>query len=211
MRDVLSDEGADTFWFLTSLQFDYGLLGLHEYEERIEILHWLLESTPSNGGQLGDDPRGNPERAANSLRTEEHSEHVEPHASQKEATGNESQNHETGARPPDEPFPLQLIPPELRNRWCFTKNDDDSYPSVPHGHLNDKTNPWPKLDPYQGRAFAAKHCEDTKHRLHRSELIKLWNSRSFREHALATIVWYQAAHPYFVFRVPNPRRLPRKR
>ncbi|WP_148282183.1 hypothetical protein [Corallococcus coralloides] len=211
MQDTLTDEGADTFWFLTNWEFDYGLIGLHEYEERYEVLHWLLGNEPSDGGQAGNDPRGNLERTADSLRSEEQSENAKPHAAHEEATGAESQKTGSGSPSPDENLPLQLIPPELRNRWCFTKNDADSYPSVPHGHLNDKTNAWPKLNPYLGRAFAAKHREDTRYRLHRSEMIKLWNSPNFRAHALETIVWYQAAHPHHRFLVRNPRRLPRKR
>lgn len=41
--------------------------------------------------------------------------------------------------------------------WYFTKSDPDPYPSTPHGHFQSANNPWPKLNPYTGRVFDAKH------------------------------------------------------
>ncbi|MBN9685900.1 MULTISPECIES: hypothetical protein [unclassified Corallococcus] len=211
MRDELTKEGADTFWFLTNWEFDSGLIGLAEHQERYNILQWLSMRDPSAGGGQGDDPRGDLRGSADSSRPEEQVERSDSTAVREKAAGAGIQQPAAVARQLDANPPLQLIPPELSERWCFTKNDADFYPSVPHGHLNDKTNPWPKLNPYSGRAFAAKDSEDKRHRLERREMIALWNSRSFRSHALDTIVWYQATYAYHRFPVVNPRRLPRKR
>ncbi|WP_408891526.1 hypothetical protein ACJ2CR_18885 [Myxococcus faecalis] len=211
MLNELTEEGADTFWFLTNWEFDLGLIGLAEYEERYEVLQWLSKRDPNTGGGPSDDPRGDSKGAADSPRSEERVERSEEEAVRKEAAGAGTQQPSAAAQQSDENPPLQLIPHGLRERWCFTKNDADSYPSVPHGHLNDKNNSWPKLNPYSGRAFAAKDSEDTKYRLQRWEMIRLWNSREFRRHALETIVWYQETYPYYEFPVPTPRRLPRWR
>jgi hypothetical protein len=198
----LVKEVAYVYWFLTDLEFEIGTIGIADYLERREVFGWLMADADPAALR---DPRGAPGH--------EQEERPPPEAAEREprdrAVGavGEGAGQNDGA---DEPF-IEFIPGVLRNRWCFTKNDDDSYPSVPHGHLNAKTNPWPKLSPYTGRAFSAKDVENAALRLQKQEMIDLWNDRSFRTHALETIAWYRESHPYYVFPVRNPLRLPRWR
>lgn len=195
----LEEEAKIVFWFITDVEYSIGVASLADLHEREEVFEWL---DPGAGGRRPD-PRGQKHSADESQRPNEPDEPQAPPPPESSA------DSVSGDREEDEP--LQLLPLGLRNRWCFTKNDVDFYPSVPHGHLNDKTNPWPKLSPYTGRAYSAKDHEDTKLRLSRQEMITLWNNKQFRRHALETIAWYSETFPQYHFPVANPRRLPRWR
>jgi hypothetical protein len=185
-----SVEARYAYWFLTDWEFDFSLIGISEYIEREEVFAWLVDDEAINAA----DPRGE-------AQAEEQERRIEPR--------NESDQGEIGKTPPEAENPLlEFIPTGLSNRWCFTKDDPDFYPSVPHGHLNQKTNAWPKLNPYTGRAFSTKDIEATAYRLQKREMIQLWNDSKFRQHALETIVWYEATFPYYKFPVRNPCRLP---
>jgi len=201
---MLNDDAIAVFGFLTRIEYGLGAIGLADYQERTEILHWLSDSDLRFLDPRGSSPPGAYRQGA------EPSENSEAES----APDIEASTHQetTGAtlRPPEESV-FQFTPAGLKHRWVFTKNDDDFYPSVPHGHLNDKTNPWPKLNPYTGRAFSAKDQESLRHRLQKSDLQVLWNNSQFRSHALLTIAWYSEAHPYYRFPVDRPFKLPRKR
>lgn len=91
--------------------------------------------------------------------------------------------------------------------WEFHQYDDDFFPSVPHGHWNGKSQP--KLDPYQGWTY---HGSEQKRREPKKNIVALWNDRQFREFAEIAIEYYLTHHPnYNGWRIPNPRRLPRRR
>lgn len=190
MSIQLSVDATYVYWFLTDWEFDFGIIGISEYIEREEVFAWLVEDEAVSDG----DPRG-----------EAHVEEQERRAE----LGDESGQREVGKAPQETEDPLlEFTPTGLSKRWCFTKDDTDFYPSVPHGHLNHKTNAWPKLNPYTGRAFSAKNVESTTYRLQKREMIQLWNDSKFRQHALETIVWYKATFPYYNFHVKSPFRLP---
>lgn len=203
----LVQDAAYAYWFLTDLEFEIGVIGIADYVERREVFEWLMADS---GPAALRDPRGAPGH--------EQEERPLPEAALPEAPDRGPRDRAVGAvvegadqnEGDEDPF-IEFIPGVLRSRWCFTKNDDDSYPSVPHGHLNVKTNAWPKLNPYTGRAFSAKDVENAALRLQKQEMIDLWNDRGFRTHALETIAWYKESHPYYEFPVRNPFKLPRWR
>jgi hypothetical protein len=89
------------------------------------------------------------------------------------------------------------------NKWMFTLGDTDCYPSVPHGHLQNKTPQWPKLNPYTGRAFKSQHQEDVGSRLSKTEMSMLWNDPAFVEHCRQQILWHSKYAPSYSF--PNAR------
>ena len=90
--------------------------------------------------------------------------------------------------------------------WKFDSSDPDFFPSVPHGHW--KSRHRRRLDAYRGWVYESDRQVD---REPRRKLVALWNDDRFRTFAAATIHHYIAASPNFRWRVPNPRRLPRKR
>jgi len=98
--------------------------------------------------------------------------------------------------------------------WVFTKADPDPFPSVPHGHFKKQNNKWPKLNPYTGRVFMAKHQEDKTRRLSKDEMRKIWRDREFREFCIEMIRWYRNQFPHYLFPIGNGNddlilRLPR--
>jgi len=88
-------------------------------------------------------------------------------------------------------------------RWQFHLYDDDPFPAVPHGHCKRE-----KLDPYLGWVYERTRQSSREPRW---KIVALWNDRKFREAAFAAIDYYVGHHPYYVWRVENPRRLPRRR
>lgn len=91
--------------------------------------------------------------------------------------------------------------------WEFHQYDDDFFPAVPHGHWNGRKQP--KLDPYQGWVYQG---SVQLRREPKKNIVALWNDRQFREFADIAIDYYLTHHPnYSGWRIPNPRRLPRRR
>jgi hypothetical protein len=189
---ALTEQASDVFWFLTEWEFGFGLIGWSEVNERLEMLQWLqlLED-----GCVRD-PRGDDDHSYTELTGAEGVPEPNPEAGEPSA-------------PSAENLPIEFLPLGLRHRWCFTKGDRDFYPSVPHGHLTDKNVTWPKLNPYNGKAFSSKDSEDRRFRLSRQELITLWSNDRFRQHCLDMVIWYQNEYPRFRFAVLNPLRFPR--
>jgi hypothetical protein len=104
-------------------------------------------------------------------------------------------------------IPIEHITPvgALRN-WTFHLTDADFFPSIPHGHWKG----WeqPKLDPYRGWIYR----EDVQQgRVKREDIVELWNEVEFRKFAKKAIEYYIEHHPRYVWRVTNPRALPRRR
>ena len=93
------------------------------------------------------------------------------------------------------------------SNWEFHQYDDDYFPSIPHGHWNNRNQP--KLDPYQGWVYQG---SKQQRREPKKNIIALWNDRQFREFTQVAIDYYLTHHPsYGGWRVPNPGRLPRRR
>lgn len=94
----------------------------------------------------------------------------------------------------------------LKN-WFFRPGDPDYFPSVPHGHWENRDKP--KLDAYLGWVYEGSKQTD---RLKRKSIVALWNDENFRAVAGAAIEYYLTNYPHYRgWRVSNPRRLPRRR
>lgn len=94
----------------------------------------------------------------------------------------------------------------LKN-WFFRPGDPDFFPSIPHGHWENRDAP--KLDSYLGWVYnGSKQCD----RIKRKSIVALWNDEAFRDIAAKAIDYYLTHHPHYNgWRVADPRRLPRRR
>ncbi|MBK9039004.1 MAG: hypothetical protein IPL83_07575 [Bdellovibrionales bacterium] len=194
MDSSLKEEAIITFVFVTDCEFSHGLISLADWTERDEVLEWLVDEKNTI-----QDPRSNPSENQTSFEV------------RSVPSDDENQQMITLAKTEDEPQFLEFLPRGLKSPWLFTIGDADNYPSVPHGHLEHKCNPWPKLNPYTGRAFKSKDIEEPKLRLVRKEMVHLWNDKNFCEHAHKQIAYYSAKFPHhnFPVRVNRIFRLPR--
>jgi len=168
---------------LSDFSYELGLIGIAEYVERQKVAHWLSEE-----GQ--PDPRGDRD-----------DEQQRPHESDeaRENEGSKSQGG-FGSSNTTEDSSTDRWPRFLAfNKWMFTVGDRDCFPSVPHGHLQRKTNGWPKLNPYTGRVFSAMHAEDIAQRLTKAEMKILWNDGDFLEHCRKQVLWYGDFAPSYGF------------
>ncbi len=170
---------------LSDLSYQLGLIGIAEYEERLEIAYWLsmnADGKPDPRTALHEEParlRGNDESRENG--------------------GAQGQAGSNSGNPPDEDQSDRWQQFLAFNKWIFTVGDPDCYPSVPHGHLRRKTNKWPKLNPYTGRVFADVHTEDASCRLTKAEMKVLWNDEDFVEHCRKQVLWYSDFAPKYAF------------
>ena len=91
--------------------------------------------------------------------------------------------------------------------WFFRPGDPDYFPSIPHGHWNNKD--FPKLDAYLGWVY---DCFGAQiRRESRSSIITLWNDRKFRIEAAKAVGYYLQTYPtYSGWRVANPLILPKR-
>jgi hypothetical protein len=194
MRFNLCREAIEAFLFISDCECWCGSIGIADLIERHEVLSWLADE--SNGAH---DPR-NTESSV-----DENTDNGEQWAS--DVDGQIREKRQADGEPPI----IEFMPLGLSQSWFFTLGDPDNYPSVPHGHLQNQNRPWPKLNPYTGRAFNAKDSEDVRLRLRRKDMVVLWNSQDFRDHALKQIAHYQVTFPHHRFPVPasRVRRLPR--
>jgi len=171
---------------LAEISYEFGLIGINEFKERIEVAQWLV----SNDSSIPD-PRV-PEVEAEGI---------------EDKLGTEKGVLQVRIKDePDEPGWLEFL---FDGKWYFTISDPDSYPSVPHGHLNNPNQKWPKLNPYTGRAFKAKHQEDTSLRLSKPKMRLLWRDQKFRSFCRDHILWYIEERPHYVFPVKYALRFPR--
>lgn len=109
---------------------------------------------------------------------------------------------------PLEPPPLAFVAAGSTglHQWLFRQSDPDFFPSIPHGHWRSERKK--KLDAYRGWIYR----EDKQTgRESRWKIIALWNEEKFRSFATAAIQWYLTAFPGYVWRVPYPLRLARRR
>lgn len=165
--------------FLAELSYFRGIIGLVELNERVALARWLA----SPDDRARDPRRGLDER----LERQE--------AGQSDASGTTSSVEE----PKEDDSADQWTHLVVLNKWVFTIGDADCYPSVPHGHLQRKTNPWPKLNPYTGGVFVGPHQEDKNRRLSRVEMQMLWNDEEFLCFCHSQIDWYSRFAPQYRF------------
>jgi hypothetical protein len=172
--------------------YEIGLINIDEYWERIHVARWLYDANWENG-----DPRVAEWTAKDNCREEKEADVT--NQADRGTLGGGSQSKD------DDKLTF------VYQGWVFTKADPDPYPSTPHGHLHSQNRTWPKLDPYRGFAFKAKHQEDVSLRMSRKDLKKLWDDMNFRVFCAEHIDWYRATFPYHDFRVRNPMHFPRYR
>ena len=179
-----------TLFVLAEFSLALGLIDISEYAERRNIARWLADDDVSS-----IDPReSNPGEVEEAARTDERV----------------PLDRETvrllGTGRVNDPDWLAFV---VLNKWYFTRSDPDPYPSTLHGHLQSASRPWPKLNPYTGRAFKAKHQEEASLRLTKHEMRELWQTEAFRDFCRSHILWYSEAHPHYAFNVSHPLRFPR--
>lgn len=181
---------------LSELSYQLGIIGLIEYQERIEIYRWLKD----NSNSVADPRNASGEYYASS------EEEREDHRDEWDGSSRmkDSQLSHTGARGAqtieDEDDSIHFL---AFNKWLFTVGDTDCFPSVPHAHYQRKTNPWPKLNPYTGVVYSSMKAEDVSSRLTKKEMKSLWNDSKFIEECRKQIIWYSAFAPHYSF--PNAR------
>lgn len=182
----------DTLIFFANVSLDFGLIGIGEYHERIEVAFWL-----SDDANTEKDPRL---PVTEERKSDEYREDLKPVSVENERVSN---SHSANT---EQPPVLELIALSV---WHFTGSDPDSYPSVPHGHFQSAARPWPKLNPYTGRVFSSKHQENPSSRLTKKAMRNLWGDESFRDYCRKHIMWYMEAYTFYNFPVRHPLRLPR--
>jgi hypothetical protein len=170
---------------LAELHHRFGLISIDEYEERRRIAEWLYSGQHVDPRDAGGDER---ER-----KNGDESPSGDATVTMRQGDPNDSYD----------PGYLSF----LFNGWVFTKADLDPYPSTPHGHWQNQNNKWPKLDPYNGRVFKAKHNEDASKRLNKSQMKILWNDEKFKDFCRGHLIWYMEKCPHHVFRVSRDRLL----
>lgn len=196
MKSELNNQAAETFFSISTIEQSFGLIGDEDLVERIRVLEFLL-----NPSRTSFDPR------LFSFKNELSERDRNSFYATKEDVEKNVRIQIRNLENKNEPATLELLLHGLKKRWCFTLGDCDSYPSVPHGHLNDKNRAWPKLNPYTGRAMRSVGIEEVSYRLTRPEMIHLWNHKKFQQHALKQIAFYQRKYPFHGFPVPSNRTL----
>tara|TARA_B110000211_G_scaffold212168_1_gene251629 strand:+ start:2305 stop:2859 length:555 start_codon:yes stop_codon:yes gene_type:complete len=176
---------------LAEIHYDIGLIDYDELNERIGVALWLAEELDDPNldprTELGEEPSFNEFEESDSNNPEEF-------VKAKVDGSNDNENW------------LEFL---CLGIWVFTKADPDSYPSVPHGHFKNQNNKWPKLNPYTGRIFSAKHQEDKKQLLSKKQMRKIWSDEKFKSFCREMIIWYQEKFSYYEFPVRRPLRMPR--
>ncbi|MFD1158908.1 hypothetical protein [Roseovarius aestuarii] len=204
MTDILSREAAQDYFSLTLLSFNYGIIGESILLERLAVLSSIGKQTDGATVfaneilQDNDRPQGHNDWSED-WQERERSE-INDNNGERITEGRSDDD-------PGDPF-LHLVIAVGGNRWEFHPFDDDWFPSVPHGHkLPGRSTD--KLDPYLGWIYDKSKQSG---RLKRKAIIALWNDDQFRETANRAIDYYLYKHPHYRgWRVPNPRRLPRRR
>lgn len=179
---------------LAEFHFAFGLIGIDEFRERIEV---ALRIDGERGS--ANDPR---RIDGNDLSSEQDTDlgidDVLSYPDDKQVGVVNSQASENKDW-------LEFL---CLGTWVFTKSDPDPYPSVPHGHYKNKDRRWPKLNPYTGRVYSSKHSEDSSKRLTKNQMRIIWRDESFRSFCREIVIWYQEQFPYLNFPVRSPLRMP---
>lgn len=207
--EYIEKDAAETFYLASLLSFERGIIGVAVFEDRMVCLAEMLDPDSKVYDEIRYMVRG---ELIEPTDLEENSDsqvdRIDIELSVK--TQGRLGNGLRGAFADQQPV-INLIIHSIKgvNKWEFHQNDVDPNPSVPHGHKGRRDHP--KCDPYTGRVYDRRRNEIVSERLKRKTRVALWNNSKFREFALKAIMWYEEVHPYYTFRVPNPRRLPRRR
>ncbi len=177
----MNQSAIDYFIFLTELSFDYGLIDLFIYEERIAFIADLQTEASHVNEELNE----------NFLTTDQKSSSL--------------------SAPPETQIIAFLTTQAgvLGSTWKFTLGDPDYFPSIPHGHLNQ--NEKIKLDSYLGYTYDTSNGNMKLKREDRAYIVKLWNDAKFRDFAVKQIHWFISQYPRYIWRVMYPTRIPIRR
>lgn len=204
MTDFLFREAAQDFFHLTLLSYEYHMIDESIFLERLAVLSSLGD--PSNGATIFSNEilqdRDWPRDESDWLDDR-------PGQERSELDGNDSwRSAEGGSDDDPDDLIIHLVISVGGNEWDFHPFDEDWFPSVPHGHKV-LGRPTVKLDPYLGWVYDKSKKSG---RLKRKAIISLWNDEKFRKTAIIAIDYYLEHHPHYRgWRVPRPRRLPRRR
>lgn len=204
MTDFLSREAAQDYLLLTLRSYEYDIIDQSIFLERLLVLSSVGD--PANGATVfaneilhdHDWPRDDNDWSDD-----------RPGQERSELSDNNGGRSADG-RSDDDPDDLMIhfVIAVGGNEWEFHPFDDDWFPSVPHGHKR-LGRPTDKLDPYLGWVYDKSKQSG---RLKRKAIISLWNDERFRKTASRSINYYLDKHRHYRgWRVPNPRRLPRRR
>jgi hypothetical protein len=182
----------NTLITLAEFHYELGYIGYDEFHERVQVALWLADRGD------GVDPRFDSEEESYPSDDENDGDPSESVICPRSSSEKNSDE--------DEDNLFQFI---CLGIWVFTKSDQDSYPSIPHGHYQDQNRPWPKLNPYTGRVFSSKHQEEKTKRLSKKAMRNIWQDESFKSFCREMIVWYKEQFPYYEFSVHRPLRMPR--
>lgn len=204
MTNFLSRDAAQDYFHLTLLSYECYMIDEPSFLERMVVLSSLGD--PSHGATI----------FANEIlqdrdwpRDENDWFDDTPEQERSDLSGNDrGQSTEGGSDDDPEDLIIHLVIAVDGNEWEFHPFDDDWFPSVPHGHKI-PGRPTDKLDPYLGWVYDK---SKQSARLKRKAIISLWNDEKFRKTAIVAIDYYLEHHPHYRgWRVPKPRRLPRRR
>ena len=204
MTNFLSREAAQSYFHLTLLCYEYQLIDESSFLERLEVLSSIGD--PSNGATIfANEILQDCEWPIN----ESDWFADRPAEERSELSDNDSGRSTVGGSDDDpDDLIIHLVIAVGGNEWEFHPFDDDWFPSVPHGHKM-SGRPTDKLDPYLGWLYDKSKQSG---RLKRKAIISLWNDERFRRTAIIAIDYYLEHHPHYRgWRVPSPRRLPRRR
>lgn len=202
----LNDAAATAYFFITRDSINLGFINIFEFYSRMaclfsmlpqnsdfrEIISGLLEEAPAywkKGEYLTDENN-----------TQENTDEIE------------EKRAELKFCEPDDPNHLCFMTKTkgiLGDVWKFRINDDDFFPSIPHGHLKGKNNV--KLDSYRGFTYDTLNKNRALNRETRNYIINLWNEDKFRAFAIRAIDYYSSNYPGFNWRVLKWRKLPKRK
>lgn len=198
MTRFLSTEAAQDFLFLTGMSLKFDLIQRTIYLERMSVLSQI----------------GHPDDAATAFAQEvvrQNDWHIDDewgHGPSELVEEDEKGDLVERSIGHDDHGDIHFMTDAggLKN-WFFRPGDPDYFPSVPHGHWENRDKR--KLDAYLGWIYQGSKQTD---RLKRKSIIALWNDENFRNVATVAIEYYLTNHPHYNgWRVANPRRLPRRR
>lgn len=204
--EYLTHEAARDFYSLTIVSYSIGLIGRAQTMARLAVLRSLCQ--PSEGDYECVDDLLQSEKWEEDEALIDDDEHAP--APKSKIVQPRRANRKSGKAQDDIRDPYLQFWPDPKTKlhaWEFHPQDDDFFPSIPHGHYFGKNQP--KLDPYEGYIY-----EKTKQekRVSRKLIIGLWNDSAFRDISRQAIMYYMTHHPtYNGWRVPNPLKLPRRR
>ena len=196
----MDNQAIRTYFFLTQISYDYGLITWKEYIERINCLK-ELSNIPDFNEFLSD---------FNFKASQEWGQDTSSDIDllDIELSRNDN-NNQSGI------LEFKINTQGQHCSWLFHKSDPDDKPSIPHGHGIQV--PHYKLDVYRGYIFSVNQGFINYFSRESKKYIKLiWNTPGFREFARESIEYYityvNRNYNWHGLRgITRPLRLPRLR